>query len=85
MKLEQLLPNAAIRGLLLDAVVTAKAEITRELCYRLYTLCERKKRAPEALSYDVMVLSWPEIMRLAQEGAQQRPAEQGGLFAEAQE
>ena len=23
-----------------------KAEIARELCYRLYTLCERKKRAP---------------------------------------
>ena len=25
-----------------------KAEIARELCYRLYTLCERKKRAAEA-------------------------------------
>ena len=27
------------------------AEVARELCYRLYTLCERKKRAAEALSY----------------------------------
>jgi hypothetical protein len=29
-----------------------KAETARELCYRLYTLCERKKRAAEALSYN---------------------------------
>jgi putative DNA methylase len=45
-----------------------KAEPARELCYRLYTLCERKKRATEALSYNALVQSWPEIMRLAQEG-----------------
>lgn len=43
------------------------AEAARELCYRLYTLCERKKRASEALSYNALVQSWPEIMRLAQE------------------
>lgn len=45
----------------------AKAEVARELCYRLYTLCERKKRATEALSYNGLVQSWPEIMRLARE------------------
>ncbi len=45
----------------------AKAEVARELCYRLYTLCERKKRAPEALSYNGLVQSWPEITRLARE------------------
>jgi putative DNA methylase len=43
----------------------SKAEIARELAYRLYTLCERKKRASEALSYNGLVQSWPEIMRLA--------------------
>ena len=43
------------------------AETARELCYRLYNLCERKKRASEALSYNALVQSWPEIMRLAQE------------------
>ena len=32
----------------------AKAETARELCYRLYILCERKKRAAEALAYN-----WP--------------------------
>ena len=42
------------------------AEIARELCYRLYTVCERKKRATEALSYNALVQSWPEISRLAQ-------------------
>jgi putative DNA methylase len=45
-----------------------KAEVARELAYRLYTLCERKKRAPEALSYNGLVQSWPEITRLAREG-----------------
>ena len=39
----------------------AKAEAARELAYRLYTLCERKKRAPEALAYNGLVQSWPEI------------------------
>ncbi len=37
----------------------------RELCYRLYTLCERKKRANEAMAYNSLVQSWPEITRLA--------------------
>ena len=37
----------------------------RELCYRLYTLCERKKRAAEARDYNTLVQSWPEIMRLS--------------------
>jgi putative DNA methylase len=52
-----------------------KAEPARELCYRLYTLCERKKRAQEALSYNALVQSWPEIMRLAQEGGKPRKKE----------
>ena len=70
---------------LLVAQLGAKAEVARELCYRLYTLCERKKRAAEALSYNGLVLSWPEIMRLAQEATQGRPIEQAGLFADEQE
>jgi len=45
----------------------AKAEVARELCYRLYTLCERKKRAAEALLYNGLVQSWPEIVRMAAE------------------
>lgn len=48
----------------LVAKLGSKAEIARELAYRLYTLCERKKRAAEALTYNGLVQSWPEIMRL---------------------
>ena len=53
------------------------AEVARELCYRLYTVCERKKRAAEALAYNGLVQSWPEISRLAKMDAQ---PEQTGLF-----
>ena len=68
----------------LVAKLGAKAEIARELSYRLYTLCERKKRAAEALAYNGLVQSWPEIVRLAREGGQPR-AEQGSLFGEMEE
>jgi putative DNA methylase len=68
----------------LVAKLGAKAEIARELAYRLYTLCERKKRAAEALAYNGLVQSWPEIVRLAREGAQPI-AEQGALFGETEE
>jgi putative DNA methylase len=63
----------------LVATLGAKAEVARELTYRLYTLCERKKRAKEALSYNALVQSWPEITRLAREGGV-RPASQTQLF-----
>ena len=63
----------------LAARLGAKSEIARELCYRLYTLCERKKRAAEALSYNSLVLSWPEITRLAR-GEKEHEAEQTSLF-----
>jgi putative DNA methylase len=43
----------------------AKAEVGRELAYRLYAMCERKKRAKEAMAYNGLVQSWPELVRLA--------------------
>jgi putative DNA methylase len=58
-----------------------KADVVRELAYRLYTACERKKRAREAGSYNALVQSWPEIARLAQERPDPQ-AEQGALFGE---
>jgi len=57
----------------LVAKLGSKAEIARELAYRLYTLCERKKRAAEALSYNGLVQSWPEITRLARESGRPIP------------
>jgi putative DNA methylase len=68
----------------LVAKLGSKAEIAREMAYRLYTLCERKKRAAEALSYNGLVQSWPEIMRLAHEGGDP-PKAQTGLFDEERE
>jgi len=63
----------------LVAKLGSKAEIARELAYRLYTICERKKRATEALSYNGLVQSWPEITRLAREGGKPLP-DQTRLF-----
>ena len=51
----------------LMAQLGGRAEVARELAYRLYTVCERKNRAAEALSYNGLVQSWPEISRLSQE------------------
>jgi putative DNA methylase len=57
------------------AKLGTKAEVARELAYRLYTICERKKRAQEALSYNALVQSWPEIVRLAGERVTPQEAE----------
>ena len=57
----------------------AKSETARELAYRLYTICERKKRAAEALAYNGLVQSWPEILRQSQESAPAAPT-QGELL-----
>ena len=68
----------------LVAKLGSNAEVARELCYRLYTICERKKRAPEALSYNALVQSWPEIARLARERGRPR-TEQAALFDQGKE
>jgi putative DNA methylase len=57
-----------------------RAETSRELAYRLYTLCERRKRAAEALNYNALVQSWPEIMRLAQAEGDASAPTQSQLF-----
>ena len=68
----------------LVAKLGTKAENARELAYRLYNLCERKKRPAEAMSYNGLVLSWPEITRLAQ-GGENSSGAQTAMFAEAEE
>ena len=65
----------------LVAKLGSKAEIARELAYRLYVVCERKKRAAEALSYNGLVQSWPEITRLAREAGAAQPA-QADMFGQ---
>ena len=64
----------------LVAKLGSQAETARELCYRLYTLCERKKRATEAMAYNGLVQSWPEITRLAQASPRAATLGTGDLF-----
>ena len=54
-------------------------EAAKTLTYRLYRLCELKKRATEALAYNSLAQSWPEISRLARSAVASKP-KQGGLF-----
>nr|WP_225734600.1 hypothetical protein [Tepidiforma bonchosmolovskayae] len=63
----------------LVARLGSRAETARELAYRLYTLCERKKWAQDALRYNSLVQSWPEITRLARGHGGSQPA-QAALF-----
>jgi len=57
----------------LAAKLGTRAETARELAYRLYTVSERKKRAAEALQYNALVQSWPEILRLSRDAARREP------------
>jgi putative DNA methylase len=59
----------------LVAPLGSKAEVARELAYRLYTVCERNKRNAEAQPYNALVQSWTEIVRLAQSQAVEIPTQ----------
>ena len=56
-------PDAAV----LAATLGSQAETARDLAYRLYVVSERKRRAADALAYNGLVQSWPEIVRIAGE------------------
>jgi putative DNA methylase len=53
----------AAAGMLLRQVDGKLAEAARELAYRLYMLCDRRRWPKEALAYNALVVSWPEIAR----------------------
>ncbi len=54
-------------------------DVARDLAYRLYSICERKKWAQEAMAYNGLVIAWPEIVKLAmQQGSE--PKEQIEMF-----
>ena len=50
------------------------AETARALAHLLYGICDRQKRPAEARPYNALVLSWPEIRKLAQEDTGRRQA-----------
>ena len=49
-----------------------KAEATRQLAYRLYTLCERKGWAEDARAYNEVVTGWSGIERAAGTGGEEQ-------------
>jgi putative DNA methylase len=53
------------KAAVLLGMIGGLGETARELAYRLYVICERKKWAKEALAYNALVVAWPEISRLA--------------------
>lgn len=65
-----------------DAVhaIGSSAEQARELAYRLFSLSERKKRSREAMSYNGIVQSWTEIIRLSQERSADTQSGKQDLF-----
>ncbi len=60
----------------------AVAEPARELAYRLYRICDQKNRPQEALAYNALIQSWPELASLAR---QQAPVQQGTLLTQVEE
>jgi putative DNA methylase len=59
-----------------------RADPARDLAYRLYQICERKKWVEEGRAYNGLVVAWPELIKLAAKkgpGAAQGPA-QGALI-----
>ena len=63
----------------LAARLGSTADVARELAYRLYAVCERRKRSREGQDYNALVQSWPEIMRLSREPRRDTAA-QSSLF-----
>jgi putative DNA methylase len=53
-------------------------EVARDLAYRLFSICERKGWANEALAYNSLVLAWPEITKLSRSAT--TPYKQPSLF-----
>ena len=56
------------------------AEISRDLAYRLYSTCERKKWAQDAMAYNSLVVAWPELTKLAISSRIRQSSTQQELF-----
>jgi len=53
-----------------------RGQVARDLAYRLYTLCERKGWADEALAYNSLVIAWQGIGQLASRQTVETPRQQ---------
>ena len=57
----------------------SKADVARDLAYKLFTVCEKNKWSAEAQAYNALVLGWPDLVRLAHERPASRAPEQPEL------
>jgi putative DNA methylase len=57
------------------------AETARDLAYRLYSMCEKKKWSDEALAFNGLVIAWPELTKLAISERTRQPSTQQDLFS----
>jgi putative DNA methylase len=53
--------------------VGAIGEVARDLAYRLYSICERKKWAKDALRYNGLIVSWSGVSSLSQQIVKEMP------------
>jgi putative DNA methylase len=65
------------RAARLLAALGHRTDLAKDLAYRLYGICERKKWADEAYSYNALVASWPRLVDRAKNFGQ--AAEQADL------
>lgn len=52
---------------LLRSVPASSAERIRDIAYHCYLVCDKAKRASEALEFNSVVEAWPDLLRLANE------------------
>lgn len=60
---------------ILLAKLGSRADATRDLAYRLYGICERKKWTEEARAYNGLVVAWPELVKLTAQASSRAPEE----------
>ncbi|WP_269930175.1 DUF1156 domain-containing protein [Aminobacter sp. HY435] len=65
-------------AVLIRAIGPAMAENVKDLAYCLYNICEKRKDAKEATSYNALIAVWSDLTRLA---ASSETASRGGQFS----
>lgn len=55
-------------------------DAARELAYRLYNICERRKRPQLGNRFNNLVTSWPELVAAADQARRAQPATQQGML-----
>jgi putative DNA methylase len=73
--------DGELRAATLVQQLGGMAEISRDLAYRLYSTCERKKWSQEAMAYNSLVVAWSELTKLALANRNRQTETQQELFS----